>query len=953
MKLFNKVVRSIFAAAFVTSLLFVTGCSSSKVASGNGKQLVMDSAIKQGKLDNGMSYFIRENGEPKNRITLRLAVKAGSCLEDEDQKGIAHFIEHLCFNGTEHFEKSAIVDYFEKIGMAFGPEVNAYTSYEETVYMLEVPADDPEMLKTSLLVLHDWASAVSFEPEEIEKERGVIIEEWRNRYQSVNGRAFFKKIALMLKGTRYADRITIGDMDVIRNIKRDRIIDFYKKWYRPENMAVVAVGDIKPAVLEAAIKEVMGDIPVSEKQTVVPSYPVLKKSEKSIEIMRDKELTITEVLIYEQGEKEDPVTTVEQLREEYLLNFAGEIFNQRCQEITLKPDAKWLWAGIIQDNLVNNVSTYGLLFKPKTGMFEEAFKGVIDELERFINFGVTDSELSRLKKSYIQGFEQNLKNKDKHPSANYAGTSVSHFLTGRIYISDEDLLKIGTQIVNSITSEDIVDAVKKLYNNRGTTMYVLAPESVEIPSEKEINNIWLNYESESAKQAYVDDLEDEVLMERPSTKGKISEKKAIKELGGTQYTFENGVKVITKKTDFQKNSITIYIASKGGFYQEKEEDIPSAKIANDYVALSGLGGKTYNQIGKIASAKNLNFGNYTTNTSEYLYCVATKENMEENLQIANLIFSAPQFTDDAWKTLIGQYEQGAENYGSKPQQVFSDKLREVLYGNTLYTAPWDKDYISKMNRETAERVYNERYGNPADFTFIFVGDFDEKKLLDLCAYYIGTLKTNNKFNETKYVYFPFPTENKTVTVKKGVDQKGQIYICFGGELEKLPEQDGLEIGFKESIIINQLNSLLDIRLREVIREDKSGSYGVVTGAFIDGWPERYYQVYIEFGCEPAREQELVAAVIETVNEIKSGNISDEIITKLKESYTRSIETSVRNNNWWINRFGAEILFTYEPLWFTSNPNKPVEWITKEALIEAANKYLNTNRMVTGYLLPED
>ena len=297
MKRFNNVFKTIFVVAFVAALLLTTGCSSSKVEKGSsGSQLVQDSAIKQGKLDNGMTYYIRENGEPKNRIQLRLVVKAGSCMEDEDQKGLAHFIEHLCFNGTENFAKSAIVDYFETIGMQFGPEVNAYTSFEETVYKLELPADNPEILKTGLLVLHDWASAVSFDPEEIEKERGVIVEEWRLRTQGVNGRVSDKEISLLLKDSRYEKRVPIGDMDVIRNIPRERIIDFYKKWYRPENISVVAVGDIKAGVLENAIKEIMGTIAASEKETKLPSYKVPYQTQKKVEITAEEKKNIADLM---------------------------------------------------------------------------------------------------------------------------------------------------------------------------------------------------------------------------------------------------------------------------------------------------------------------------------------------------------------------------------------------------------------------------------------------------------------------------------------------------------------------------------------------------------------------------------------------------------------------------------------------------------------------------------
>ena len=950
MKKLKQQIVAFVVTAFAASLLIVTGCSSSDVqGKSNGTQLVMDSAFKQGKLDNGMSYFIRENGEPKNRIQLRLVVKAGSCMEEDDQKGVAHFVEHLCFNGTENFEKSAIVDYFESIGMAFGPEVNAYTSFENTVYKLELPADNLEILKKSLLVLHDWASAVTFGAEEIEKERGVVVEEWRMRNQGVQGRVSDKETALLLKDSRYVERMPIGDMDIIKNIPRERIIDFYKKWYRPENMAVVAVGDIKAATLEAAVKEVMGTIEASAKETKVPSYDVPLQHQKKIEVMRDKELTLTQAYIFQQNPDTNPLTTVEQLRKYYALGFASDVFNQRCQEKTNQPDAAWLGAGIGNFGLTNHNSVYYLQFYPKTGMFNEAFKAYLDEYERFLAFGVTDSELDRIKQGYLQSIQQSYTNKDKHPSANYADNLVNHYLTGRILISEEDNLKISSKLINEITKEEVLEVSKEAFESRGTLFFILNPESIAIPSEKEIMDIWKNYESEAAKEAYVDDIADSTLMTRPAAKAKVISKKAIKELGGTEYTFENGVKIITKKTDFKKDSISVYGASKGGFYQLKEEDIPSAKVAMEYSFMSGFNGKTGTQIEKILSAKNMSFNCDIGNTQEFFSGTANKDSIEEWLQLINLTFDKAEFTKEGWQTLIGQYNQIAETYGSRPFQVYSDAIRDVLYGKTLFTAPQNKEWVAKLNPEISERVYRERFANPADFTFVFVGDFNEKALVDLCAYYLGTLKTNDKFEETKYVYFPFPAKSKTVTVKKGIDQTGYVFMCMGGELA---EEKNIEQSYKENLIINQLSALLDIRLREVIREDKSGSYGVSTSAFIDGWPERYYQVDVEFGCEPARAEELQTAVIEAINDIKAGNISDENIVKVKEGYTRSIETSLRSNDWWLNRFAAEILFTYEPLWFTSNTSKAADWITKEALIDAANKYLNTDKIVTAYLKPE-
>ena len=950
MKRFNKVLQSIFVVAFVSALFLATGCSSSKVENkSTGKQLVMDSAIKQGKLANGMSYLLRENSEPKNRIQLRLIVETGSCMEDDDQKGLAHFIEHLCFNGTEHFEKSAIVDYFETIGMQFGPEVNAETNFEHTVYMLECPADDPEMLKTSLLVLHDWACAVTFDPVEIEKERGVIVEEWRARTQGVQGRISDKVIKALFKNSRFAERLPIGDMEIIKNISRERIMDYYHKWYRPENMTVVAVGDLKTSNLENVVKEIMGTIPASKNAEKIPAYNLPSKKQKELTVIRDKELNVVQVEFYQSVDDYEAITTLEQFRKDYALGFAADAINLRCQEITNKADSPWLFAGVGRAGLTNHTMFNVMQFYPKNGMFNEAFKIFLDEYERFMNFGPTDSEMQMLKQAYTQNIWANYDNRKNLSSAVFAGEMVNHVLTGRTLVSNDDTLKMSLDVVEKITAEEVLQTVREVFKDRGDTMFVYAPESISIPSDKEIEDIWKNYVGENSKVTYAEEKLVESLMKKPASKAKIVEKKSIKELGGTQYTFENGVKIITKKTDFQKNDIEIYAGSKGGYYQLNEKDVPSAKLAVEYSDLSGLAGYTPTQIQKYSATKNLNVNYGIKSTKEYFLASACKENIEETLQVINQVFTAPQFTEEAWTTLVSKYGELAETYGARPQQVFSEKIVEAIYGNTLWTLPKNKAFMSKLDAATAERVFKERFGNAADFTFVFVGDYDEKNLVDLCAYYLGTIQTNDSKEETKYVYFPFPEKSKTVNVNKGIDNNGYVYIGFGGEL---PQSNDIEKNLKESVIINQLSSVLDIRLREVIREDKSGSYGVGTSGYIDGWPERYYQVEIEFGCEPAREEELSVAVIDTIKDIKAGNISDELLTKVKESYSRSIETSLRNNGWWLDRFAAEIIYDYEPLWFTTNTNKAVDWITKEAIVEAANKYLNTERVVTGYLKPE-
>ena len=934
--------RKILNKYFITIITAFLFCFSAFAESENLDDF--DYTVKRSTLDNGISLIIRENNEPKNRILLRLVVKAGSCMEDDDQKGVAHFVEHMCFNGTKNFEKSAIVDYFEKLGMKFGPEVNAYTNFEETVYMLELPADNPEILKTSLNVLRDWAVDVTFDSSEIEKERGVVVEEWRTRTKTLQGRMKSFEDPVYLRGSRYEQRPVLGDMDIIKTISRERIIDFYKKWYRPELMTVIAIGDFKTEEMQKSIEEIMGTIPASEEKIKLPEFTVPEQKEKSIDIMRDPEITVEEIYIV--GPKKNVLSDMET----YAYDFVIDIFNQRCRDITNSLDSKWINAKIGSFSKTNNLNLYFLQINPKNGKFIEAFKAFLDEYERFMNFGVTESEFSIMKQSYLQKAKQNYENRNKQQSGNFSANLVKHALTGQKYLSNEDYYKKYTESLEKMTPEIILDTAKKIFVDRGVQLLLFLPEKSEIPSNQEIMNIWTNYVSEAAKVPYENETEEIVLMDRPSKKGTIKEKKKIKELGATFYKFKNGVKVITKKTDFVKNEIQYYAISDGGNYLVDEQDFPSASLMSLYSSRSGCGGKTYSQLLKVAQKKRISVNYGCNTTTEYIFGNASNDNLEETLQIVNMTLREPQFEKEAWEVISEDYKRRAESFGRDKTQVFYSELNKIFYGDNVLFAPIDKKWYSMLDSEIAERVFKERFGNPADFVFIFIGDFDEKKLIDQCAYYLGTLETNDKFDEAKWLFFPFPKENKTVTVKKGNDKYGIVYLCLGCDL---PEKKNNEEGFKDVTLMDQLVNYLNIRLREVIREEKSGSYDVRCSGGINGWPERSVKVQIQFNCEPERQEELRDYVIKTIEEIKAGDISDEIITKLKEGYFRSVESSLRNNNWWRSRIISEAIYQSEPIWFISDYKRIVdEWITAENLLETARRFMPTDVIVTGYLKPE-
>ncbi len=939
---------SLLIAIFLVISFASLGCASTSSNSNTDSALKWDSKYKLGSLDNGMSYYIRKNSIPANRITLRLVVKAGSCMEEEDQKGIAHLIEHMCFNGTEHFEKSAIVDYFEKIGMNFGSDLNAYTSFEETVYKLEIPADDPEILDTAMMILHDWACAVSFSQEELDKERGVVTEEWRLG-QGLQKRLNDKQIDLLLNDSVYEDRLPIGDMNVIKNISRERVLDFYKKWYRPELMSVVVVGDLDTSKMEAAIKKVMGQIPASEEKIERPVFNVPYPTEKRISILADKEIPYTQVYMFEQEKDFKIIETEKEMQAQIAEEIAGQIFELRMREITTKAESPWLAAGASAVSLTNTSSHNYLGVFPKAGQFIQAMKQFYDECDRFIDYGITDSELERAKAGYLSSQELAYQNKDKVESVTYADRLVYSALVGKTQVSEDEKLKIYKKIIPAITVEEVNDAARSAFGNRGTLMFIACNPSEKLPSEKEIMDVWKNYKGTNIS-AYEDDSSDG-LMKKPVNKANVVSKKSIKELGVKEYILENGIKILTKKTDFEKNYMYMNVFSKGGSYQVNESDFPSAYAALSYALYSGFENLSYNQMVKEISSKQIRFNFDIKDTTEYFSSSCSFKYAEELLQMLNLFFSQVKFNDDAWNTVIQQLKEVASNHGTAPTEALNDKVREILYGkNDIYHAPFDLKFVSKMDAKKAERIYKERFGNPADFTYVFVGDFDEGKLIELCQYYLGNLKTSKEREETVYKYYDFPKGKVNETVNKGKEDKGRVYLCFGGEL---PEEKDIEKSYKESKIISYLETLLDIRLREVIREDKSGSYGISVNSYIDGYPERFYRTEISFGCEPARAQELRDEVLNQIKNLQNQLVSNLYLEKLIETEKRGSENNIYDNGWWLNRINAELIFTYEPLWVSKNEKKQeVEWITAENIRDAAKKYLNTENFVSVYLMPE-
>lgn len=940
--------RSIFVAAFGIVFLFLS-CTSTKNSS-KDIPLKQNPDVISGKLDNGMSYFVLQNAYPANRIVLRLVVNVGSLAEEENERGVAHLIEHMAFNGTEHFEKNSLIDYAESIGMDFGAEVNAHTSFEETVYKLEVPADNKEYLDTALLIFKDWASAITFDPEELEKERGVVLEEWRGRL-GLNGRLTDTLLPFELKGSDYVNRLPIGLPEVIQNISREEVVNFYNKWYRPENMAVIVSGYADPKVVEWLIKSTMSDIPASKDRVQPPKGVVPVQTQKDVLVFADPEMTYTQVQVVSQKEDFGPATTEGDIRKSFVAGIVRDVMNSRLAEITADPQSPWLAANAIDYTETYSSSFNGFYFVPKDGMFGVAFQQMLDEIDRVLLHGITQKEFERAVNSMLVSENQWYDQRDAIHSADRANELVSYFLTGATFVSDDDYIELARRLLASITVDEVNAKAAEFFAGRGTLCMILTTPEVaaELPSKEDLINFWENYTSQTDISAYEDNAMEGEIMERPAVMADIISTRKMEGLKAAEYVLSNGARIIVRKNEADKAQISMTAISLGGASLVSDNEYPSALISPMYAIYSGLGGMDISQLQKYLSTRYVGINIMVNDFDERITGQASPDTLENLLQLVNQVLTKPQFTEQGWNFVNLSIQQQAKAYNVQPADALVSRVRHYLYGDSIrHTAINDK-FASMIDPALSERIFRERFADPADFTFIFSGDLDEDSVVELCRYYIGTIPGGKTKETPVYEESKFPAGITKDVVKKGQEDKGLVYICFGG---KLPPAKDVYQKHEDTEFLEQLRCLAEIKLREIIREDKSGTYGVSIYAGIQGDEERSFAFQISFGCEPAREKELEAEVIAALKKLTQELPSQADIDKLRESYRRNFEMNQLSSPWWIEMISAAEVYKSMPPEAAYDSNFAIRNVTAQAMQQQAKKYLDTTNYVTVFLEPE-
>ena len=902
-----------------------------------------DPGVVTGELANGLTYFIQENGEPENRAELRLVVNAGSILEDEDQLGLAHFVEHMAFNGTRNFEKQALVGYLESIGMQFGPHINAYTSFDETVYMLRVPMDDPEVLATAFQILVDWASGLTFDAEEVDKERGVVVEEWRGR-RGGDARIQDEQLPVIFHESRYADRLPIGDPDIVSSAPAEALRRFYEDWYRPDLMAVVAVGDFASSEIEEMIRESFAplDGPAEPRARFESEVPIDHAPLTSIET--DPEAGMTQVsVLYKQSPSSRGTVGAFQLS--LVRSLYSAMLNERINELTVQADPPFMFGGVGRGSFVRGVdaSQFNAVV-PEDGI-ERGLDALLTEAERAARHGFTAAELEREKASLRRSYESRLAEAENRSSAGLAGRFVSIFLEGGSYPTVETEVELLDALLPGVTLEETNAFAQDWLTERGRVITVSGPEKegLEIPTQEEVNAVFAAVADKEIEPYEADELASELMAELPEGSPVVSTE-VVEEVGVTVWELANEVRVVLKPTDFREDEVLFSATSPGGSSLSSDEEFSHASQAGQVVALGGVGEFDRVSLDRLLADKQASVSPTIGSLSEGISGRASPKDIETALQLIHLAFTDPRKDETSFEAFKAQFAMMA-NMAATPQFAMIDTLNAVMgqgHPRAGRGTSEQLEQIQNLDLDVAFDFYRERFADASDFTFYFVGSFAPEELQPLVETYLGSLPDLDR--EESWVDHgvdPPPGVIERV-VRKGLEPQSQTVIAFTGEAEH---------SRKEALTIGNLASVLEIRLRELLREDLGGTYGVGVGGSLSFRPDEEYGVSIQFGSDPGRADELAAVVFEEIARIRSEGPDAETVAKVRETQRRTKETSLRQNSYWLSQLAS---FEVQGLDVRQIPSYEfIEGWTAAEVQAAAVRYLRDDQYVKVVLLPEE
>ncbi len=903
-----------------------------------------DPAVKTGKLKNGLTYYIRKNAKPENKVDLRLVINAGSILEDDDQQGLAHFMEHMCFNGTKRFPKNQLVDYLQSIGVKFGQHLNAYTSFDETAYFLPIPSDDPEKLEKGFQIIEDWAFNTVLTPEEIDKERGVVLEEYRIGLGAQN-RMMKRFMPKMMYQSQYANRLPIGQKEILENFKYDKIKKFYKDWYRPNLMAVIVVGDIDVAQMEQKIKDHFGSYenPKNERPRKVFNVPNHKETFVAIE--SDKEASAAQVqLIYKDYSDPKPTLTINDMKNEMVEGLFSTMLNNRLQELVDSPTPPFTYGYSYHGGTwARTKEGYQSFAMTQEGKQLDGLRTLVEENNRVKKYGFTQGEFERAKTEWMAMFEQAYNERDKTESENFVSQYQGHFLEKEAAPGMEWSYMAIKKLLPEVKLDEINTLVKNYIKDDNRVVVFTGPEkdTTKKPTEQEVIAV-LN-ESSDALTPYNEGTMAASLLRKEVKPGTITKKESNARLGTTTLTLSNGAKVTYKKTDFKNDEVLMEAVSFGGTNLYSNEEYKKTQWADGALTEAGFSGLKQNDITKYMAGKIANVNPYIYGTTEGFRGSATPKDMEYMFQMTHAYFTDLNLDKEAYEGYKTKMAGFYDNMAANPNSYFSQELSAFLnQGNPRFngTVPTAKSW-AESDYDLAYKKYKERFDNAADFEFFFVGNIDDKAIEEYSAKYLASLPSASKREKITDLGFRYPKGDLKKVVNKGTEPKSNVRIMYYGDTT---------YNAKEALAMEALGEILTIKLVEELRENESGVYGINAGGSIWKTPYGSYRFNISFPCGPENAEKLTASALRELQKIIDNGPQEKDLAKYKEGELLDYKKNIKENRTWLSNFrsaytegrSAEDILVME---------EKVKALTAKEIQAVAKKYLGKDKVI-AMLMPE-
>ena len=896
-------------------------------------------SVLEGTLSNGLKYSILENRLPEKKAELRLAILTGSLNERDDQKGLAHFTEHMLFNGTKNFPGNKVIDFLELLGMKFGPEINAYTSTEETVYMLTVPTDRETILDSAFMVLSDWAFQATFDSLEIEKERGVVLEEMRMG-KGAEGRIRDIQFPVLFHNSRFAQRLPIGDEKVLKSFPHKALTDYYKEWYRPELMSVVAVGDFKAGDMETLINKYFGSYGASDTPKKRIIYEVPDHKERLYSIVGDKETTTSNVVIVNKR----PVlkaNTVADYKKGIIHQIVGSILSERLFDISKLSNSPLQNGGGYSTTLSYNKGAFVLYATSKENMIDSSFSLLVLEGEKMKRYGFTKEEFSRAKENLDASMDNYYREKDNQYSTGVVNALLDQFINDAIYTDIETGYKIYKEIVPQITLAEVNQIASELISDSNMVTLVSYPEKTGaiVPKQENLENIFKSVTTMEIAKPQSTEVNKPLIEVEPKP-GRIVSEENLDVYDVKLLTLSNGAKVYLKKTGLQKDEVLMYGFSRGGLSKVEDKDLVSANYATSIVEESGLGEFNLTELYKKLAGKMISVQTNVTELYEEINGQSSVNDLEDFFRLVYLTFEKPRLDTISTANFMEKLKSYLINEGLSPDNVFYDSIVVALYNNNPRMKPMSISRFGEINQQKAYQIFRERFNSAGDFTFVFTGNFDEDVIKSLICRYIASQKNVDREDwlDRGVRYSQIGGEK---IVKKGMENKATVFLAFPGKYDW---------SRKSNLELTILQKVLDIKFNEVIREELGGSYSISAGVSFNQYPESQFNNTVFFNCDPARKEELTAKTESIIDSLVQNFNDETTLQKAKENALKEREEVFQTNRGILNLISSHAMSGSDLKGFTEG-NEIIRKMTLKDISEMAKKTFNKKSMLKFYLIP--